>query len=84
MAILDKSFGVSSGPSNMPDKVNIHNQSQKTPAKPKHTFPFKSSFSQIGTHHEWFKKAGVEQQDSNRRADIKKNRPRNFFKKPNG
>lgn len=43
MAILNKGFGKTSGPSNMPDKVNIKNQSQKkgTP----YGFPYKQEFN---------------------------------------
>lgn len=55
MAVLGKSFGAPSGPSNMPDKVNIKNQSQKTPQneKEKHGVTFKSSFTPTGTTHQW-------------------------------
>jgi hypothetical protein len=84
MAILDKSFGAAQGSGNMPDKVNIKNQSQKKEEKDKHPFTFKSGFSQMGTRHEWSSnQKNLAQEEANKPWAPSQNK-QGFFKKPGG
>jgi hypothetical protein len=86
MAILNKSFGAASNPGNMPDKVNIHNQSQKNPQeqKSKHGVTFKSNFTPTGTAHQWVPHGKDPVQEKTDKPWAPAQDRHGFFKKPDG